>query len=322
LIFNSGGSEGNNTVIKSLWQIYKSTERNEFICSSVEHPSVMKTYAYLESLGARVHYIPVSKEGVLDLQFLREKLSRKTCLVSVMAANNETGTVFPLAQIAELAHVHGALLHSDSVQMFGKLPVDVKALGVDYATFSAHKFYSLKGCGFVYVKKGSPYEPLIHGGAQERHRRGGTENTMAIAALGFMAKHSHLVTHHQQGMSELRDSMEHKISQELGGVHFTARQTQRLPNTSAMVIEGVDGETLLMGLDLKGFCVSTGAACSSGNPEPSPVLLAMGLSREEAQSSLRVSLGWETTSEQVELFIQALVEVVTRIRSIRNEAVL
>lgn len=315
IIFNSGASEGNNTVLKSVWNLIGS-ERNEFLISQVEHPSLMKTAEYLESCGAVVHYIPVSRAGKIDLEFIKNKISKKTALVSVMFANNETGTIFPIAEISELAHAAGALMHSDCVQMFGKSTVDFKTLNLDYATFSAHKFYALKGTGFTFVKKNSPWVPLIHGGGQERSRRGGTENILGIAALGIALEQFDQFEDKINHITNLRNQMEEKILQIIPEVSITSVESLRLSNTSSLVINNVDGETLLMSLDLKGFAVSTGAACSSGNPEPSPVLLAIGLSRAEAQNSLRISLGWENTKEEVETFVQVLEQTVKKLRAI------
>lgn len=322
VIFTSGGSESNNTAIKGLYEFMHSPGailpngfRNRYLFSAVEHPSVTKTAEYLKSRGAEVEFIRVDREGQIDLQQYESLLNNKTALVSVMLANNETGVIFPIRQMAELAHQHGALFHTDAVQALGKIPVNVHELGVDFASFSAHKFYSLKGCGVLYSRKGNQLESLIHGGAQERHRRGGTENLLSIAALGEMAKRSHEVAAKAQELTLLRNQLEERVKSEISGVRVTAEEAHRLPNTSSMIIEGVDGETLLMNLDIMGFAVSTGAACSSGSPEPSPVLLAMGITRDEAQSSLRVGLGWSTTAEQIDLFIEALKEVVARIRS-------
>lgn len=315
IIFNSGGTESNNTVINSF--LYQN--KNEFITTEVEHPSVLKSFQWLESRGAKVHYVPVSRSGQLNMQFFTEKLSQNTGLVSVMLANNETGTLFPIKEITKLAHAHGAKVHSDCVQGLGKTPLSLRELNLDYASFSAHKFYALKGVGFLFVKKGSSYQNLIRGGAQERSRRGGTENTIGITSLMAQSKKLSLIGYYAEKMRLLRDEFEKQIFQQLDGVKITAAESERLPNTSSLVISGVDGETLLMSLDLNGFAVSTGAACSSGNPEPSPVLLAMGLSREEAQSSLRVSLGWETTPEEIQSFIKTLVTVVQRLRGLNQK---
>lgn len=322
VIFTSGGSESNNLAIKGVYEhmhspgaILPHGYRNRYLISSVEHPSVIRTAEFLKTRGAEVEFISVNRDGQIDLKQYQSLLNEKTALVSVMLANNETGVIFPIREMAELAHQHGALFHTDAVQALGKIPVNVHELGVDLASFSAHKFYSLKGCGVLYSRKGTQVESLIHGGGQERHRRGGTENVLAICALGEMAKRFGEVSAKADSLRKLRDAMEERIKSELRCVRITAEEADRLPNTSSMIIDGIDGETLLMNLDILGFAVSTGAACSSGNPEPSPVLLAMGITRDEAQSSLRVGLGWSTTTEQVDLFIEALKEVVARIRS-------
>jgi cysteine desulfurase len=314
LIFTSGGSESNNTVIQGL---FSSSNKNEFICSQVEHPSVLKTMKFIESQGARVHRIPVNREGQLDMDFYKRHCGPQTALVSVMAANNETGTLFPIEEMVKIAHSQGALFHTDAVQTLGKLQVDLKKWNVDYASFSAHKFYALKGVGLLYAKKGVPQIPLIHGGAQERFRRGGTENILGVASFGGAAQIlSQGLEKKIQSVKELRDHMETEIQKNLSGVRVVASHEPRLTNTSSLLIEGIDGETLLIALDIKGFAVSTGAACSSGNPEPSPVMLAMGFSRSEAQTSLRVSLGGDSTAAHVQAFIHELISTVRRLRQL------
>ena len=239
-------------------------------------------------------------------------------LVSVMYANNEVGSLFPIRDVVEKAHQVGAWVHCDAVQALGKSLVDLKDLGVDLASFSSHKFYALKGSGFLYSKKGLTLESLIHGGGQERFRRAGTENVLAAASLGQMCRDRSTVGARMKRVRALRDELEQLIVQEISDVEITAQNAERLDNTMNVLIPGVDGETLLMNLDMKGFCVSTGAACSSGNPEPSPVLLAMGLSRDEAQSSLRVGLGWGNRQEEVHRFVEALKQTVTKLRSIHT----
>lgn len=322
VVFNSGASEGNNTVFKSVWSHYERHGKtpNEYLISNVEHPSVAKVADHLSSLGAIVKKIPVSRSGEIDLDFIQQNISDQTALVSVMLANNETGAVFPISQISKILKMRNILFHVDCVQALGKLPIDVKELQVDYATFSAHKFYALKGTGALYVKKGAPYENLIFGGGQERHRRGGTENIVGLWAFEFMLDqlllNPEVLSQKIQSMEKLRNSFESLILKNIENVSITNSDVPRICNTSSLVINGVDGETLLMSLDLKGFAVSTGAACSSGSPEPSPVLLAMGLSRDEAQSSLRVSVGWETTEADILKFSNCLIQEVKRLREI------
>lgn len=320
IVFTSGGSESNNTVIKGIYEENKNSNRTEYITTEIEHPSVMKTFEYLETLGAKVHYLKVSKKGLIDLEQYEKVLSEKTALVSVMFANNETGVILPVKEMAVQAHAKGALFHSDCVQAFGKIPLSLKDLGVDFASMSGHKFYALKGIGVLYCKKGQTVPSLILGGGQERHRRGGTENILGIYSMGFMAQKISEVEIQKERIEKLRNSFEARLLAEISEVSVNHSEVQRLPNTSSLIIPGVDGESMLMSLDVKGFAVSTGAACSSGNPEPSPVLLAIGLTRDQAQNSLRVSFGWTTTSDQVDKFIEAIKEVVIRLRKIKAEA--
>lgn len=326
MVFTSGASESNNTVIQGLAELLSENElppqligKSEFITSTVEHPSVAKTFDVLEHQGFIVHRIGVNREGAFDLADFHQKLSAKTLLVSVMFANNETGNLLPLSEIVASAKAHGALVHTDAVQALGKAPLNLSAMGVDYASLSAHKFYALKGIGLLYVKRGSPYRSLIVGGAQERSRRGGTENTLGQIAFGEAVKDLIQLENETQRLRGLRDHMEARILNEIPQVTRTGSGSSRLCNTSSLVITGVDGETLLMSLDLKGFAVSTGAACSSGSPEPSPVLLAMGLTRSEAQNSLRISLGWSTTAEEVDSFVDALKAVVKHLREVSQQ---
>lgn len=315
IIFTSGASESSNTLIKTTFQ---HSPKKHFITSEVEHPSVLKTMQYIESLGARIDYVPVNRDGFIDMEFYKKALTPETALVSIMYVNNETGNIFPIKEMAELAHKAGALFHTDAVQALGKIPVDLQDLGVDYASLSAHKFYALKGTGLLYAKKGAPQISFIHGGAQERHRRGGTENVLGIVSFGVMASQKNRIVEESARLEKLRDEMQTRILSEISEVTVTAGVAPRVGNTLSLVLKGVDGETLLMNLDIKGYAVSTGAACSSGNPEPSPVLLAMGLTRAEAQNSLRVSLGWGTTQEQVNKFIDDLKLSVGRLREIEK----
>tara|TARA_B100001248_G_scaffold262668_1_gene260601 strand:- start:4877 stop:6094 length:1218 start_codon:yes stop_codon:yes gene_type:complete len=313
LVFTSGGSEANNTALKG----FRNGDRKTVLTSAVEHPSVIRTLKYLEEQGIyKIIQIPVNRDGFMDMDFYQRHLDERVALVSIMYANNETGNIFPIKEMVSMAHEVGAQFHCDGVQSLGKSLVDVKDLGVDYMSFSAHKFYALKGVGALYIKKGRHLDPLIHGGAQERKRRAGTENTLAIASFGRMAERKDEIEAYAKEVENLRDYMESRILKEIDGVSITGKEAPRIGASSSLVLEGVDGETLLMNLDVKGFSVSTGAACSSGNPEPSPVLLAMGLSRQEAQSSLRLSLGWGTSQEDIDLFVTTLKEVVMHVRKI------
>lgn len=322
IVFTSGGSESNSLVFHSIESGFLSGKfglRNQILVSRVEHPSVIKSAQRLQQAGIQVDWIDVDLNGQINLEKLSQQLSDRSILISVQLANNEFGSIFPIKEVARMAKRLGVLVHTDAVQGLGKLTVNLKDLDVDYASFSGHKFYALKGSGFLFVKKGSPLEPMILGGGQERRRRGGTENTLGIWAMGTMIKEvcdQEKLSTKAMSMAALREHLETRIMNEISGVQVTAAKSLRLPNTSNMVIDSVDGETLLMSLDLKGIAVSTGAACSSGNPEPSPALLAIGLTRDQAQSSLRVSLGWWTTKNEIDDFVDSLAAVVAHLRNL------
>ncbi|MDZ4659989.1 MAG: cysteine desulfurase family protein [Pseudomonadota bacterium] len=322
VVFTSGGSESNSLAVVGTFEAMTRNQnpRNIYIRSAVEHPSVIKAFNSIEEKGAVVKVIPVSRTGEIDLVRYRELLTPEVALVSVMFANNETGAIFPIKKMSKLAHDEGALFHTDSVQGLGKVPLKVEHLGVDLASFSAHKFYALKGCGVLYVKRGTILEPQIYGGGQERGRRGGTENLMGIVSLAItdgLLKHS---DEYCGKVLSLRIYLEEKVLKDIPNVEVIAKDAKRLPNTSCFILDRVSGETLLMNLDLKGFSVSTGSACSSGNPEPSAALLAMGIKHSEAQSTLRVSLGWLTSKSEIDRFVKTLAQVVTRLRQIDDEA--
>jgi cysteine desulfurase len=324
LIFTSGGSESNNTAIQGTFNSFETgwgwagamnRTRNELIISAVEHPSIMKCAEQLARKGFRVHIVPVDPETGVDLDAYEKYLNDKTALVSMMLANNETGMIFPIKKMVEMAHKAGALFHCDAVQGLGKIEFNLRDLNVDFASFSGHKFYALKGSGLLFVKRGLSLESLLPGGGQERGRRAGTENVIGIASFGEMAKRKDEIGSRVRAITELRDYLESQIMKTIDGIGVIGKSLPRLSNTSCLLVKGVDGETLLMNLDVQGFGVSTGAACSSGNPEPSPVLLALGLTRAQAQSSLRISLGWDSNKEEVDLFITAFKHVVDRLRS-------
>jgi cysteine desulfurase len=316
IIFTSGASESNTAIIMSVWSKFKDTNRKEFITTNIEHPSVLNTFKAISELGAIVHYIDVDLDGQFDFNHYRRVLSENTALVSIMLANNETGLLLPLTEIATLAKEKNALVHSDMVQAFSKVQINLSDLKLDYASFSAHKFYALKGTGFLYAKKGVPFSPLIYGGGQERGRRGGTENNIGISALGIVLDNWSDVFSSNQKTEVLRNYLQDKILSEISGVIVNHKNCARLPNTLSVVIDGVDGESLLMSLDLNGYAVSTGAACSSGNPTPSKTLLSIGLSHRQAQSSLRVSLGKDNTSEEINNFCNEIIRTVGRLRHI------
>jgi cysteine desulfurase len=236
-----------------------------------------------------------------------------------MAANNETGVIHPITQLCEMAHSYQSLFHTDAVQLVGKTQLNFAEMNVDLASFSAHKFYSLKGAGVLYCRKGIALESLIHGGGQERSRRAGTENILAIACMKFMIERLDQLEAKLAHVEGLRDYFELEIQKAIPGIEVTAKSQKRLVNTSHLVVKDTDGENLLMNLDLAGFEVSTGAACSAGSPEPSAALLAMGYHRSEAQSSLRVSFGKNNTMPEVQRFIETLKQVIPHLRAIKNQ---
>lgn len=318
IIFTSGGSEGNNLVLKGAIDL--NGTRNEIICSEIEHPSIIKTCESLESKGFKVHWLKVNRDGEIDLEGFEKMLSPKTALVTMQLVNNETGNVFPLKKMARMAHQAGALIHSDMVQGLGKIQIDLRAMDVDFASFAGHKFYSLKGAGLLFVKKGTHVEPLIHGGGQERARRAGTENALAIASLGDAARIlGPRIVEQNIILEKMRDDLQVRILGEIPGTRVNGIKGKRVSNTLNVTFENVDGETLLINLDTRGFAVSSGAACSSGSQEPSPVLTAMGLTPQEASQSLRISLGWLTTQAEIDKFFESLVVAVAQIRKIESE---
>lgn len=325
IIFTASGSESNNLAIKGVYfnefelNSKKPEFRNQIIISSVEHPSLIKAAMSLKTFGAHIDLIPVKKTGEIDLEVYQQLLSEKTLLVSVMAVNNETGNIFPIKKMSKMAHEKGALFHVDAVQALGKMRFHFRDWDVDLGSLAAHKFYSLRGAGILYSKRGTKFTSLIHGGGQERARRGGTENILAIAAFAEMTTYKEQIFEKAEQMKDLRDLLETLILQNIREVKITGIESERVCNTSSLVIEGVDSESMLMSLDIKGFAVSSGAACSSGSTEPSHVLLAMGLSREEAQSSLRISVGWTTTKEEIQVFVHTLKEIVQRLRQLKED---
>ncbi|MDZ4082337.1 MAG: cysteine desulfurase family protein [Bdellovibrionales bacterium] len=321
IIFTSCGSESNSTAILGSLQALRRRGdlRRHILSSPIEHPSIRRTLESLKSDGYEIEYVPVDRSGLVSATAFSSRIRPgETVLITCMLVNNETGVIQPVKEIVQAAKLNGVLVHTDAVQALGKTPVNLAELGVDYASFAGHKFYALRGAGVLFARKGAPLDPLIQGGGQERNRRGGTENTLAIASLGYMCTRASEVSERSLKMAKLRDYFEARVLSEIPEVSVTGKESPRVGSTSSLLIPGIDGETLLMSLDMEGIAVSTGAACSSGSPEPSPVLLAMGLSREEAQCSLRVGVGWSTTSEEIDQFIDVLKKVVQRLRSLRG----
>ena len=314
VIFTGGGSEANNLAIKGV-VFKKGPERAHVITSAIEHPSVLEPLKWLERLGAKVTYLPVDSTGMVDPDDARKALTADTVLISVMLANNETGTIEPIAELARVAHEAGVLMHTDAVQAFGKLPFNVTDLGVDMLSVSAHKLHGPKGVGALYTAKGVELESLLHGGGQESGMRSGTENIVGLAGFGRAAELMPGWLSKTERIRALRDSLESALKGIVPDMKVNGRATERLPNTLNAVLPGLRGESVVLALDRYGVRISSGSACKSGSPKPSHVLLAIGLSEEEAHCSVRLSLGTDSTVEDIERTVFALGEV---IRSSRN----
>lgn len=314
--FCSGGTEANNTILKGVAAARKEHGRH-LVTSGIEHPAVLDTCAYLAQQGYAVTYVPVNEHGVVEPNAVREALTDETILVSIMHANNEVGTVQPIANIARMVHDRGILMHTDAVQTFGKMPLKVDELGVDFLSFSGHKLYAPKGIGGWYGRSQTTLLPLIHGGHQERGWRSGTENVAGIVALGEACS---IASRDMQGewerQEQLRQRLEHSILELIPGVRIQGADTARLPNTSNVAFAGVEGETLLMSLDLQGVAISTGSACSSGSLEPSHVLQAIGVPETYLYGALRFSLGRTTTLEDIEYVLTILPGIVEKARTL------
>lgn len=309
IVFTSGGTESDNLAI---FGIARRNPGAHLITSAIEHPAVLNACAQLEREGHPVSYICVGDDGTIDPDEVRKALRPDTALVTVMHANNETGTVQPVAEIAAIAREADVVFHSDAVQTAGRIPVHVREVSVDLLSISGHKFGAPKGIGALYVRKGVELQPLLYGGRHERERRAGTENVPGAFALGQAAG----IGFDWNSLAPLRDRLERGVLSRVPAACVNGHLEHRLPNTSNIRFDGIEGEAMVIALDLRGYAVSSGSACSSGAVEPSHVLLAMGLRPEEARSSVRFSLGPVNTAEQVDGLIEAVVESVTHLRRI------
>jgi cysteine desulfurase len=319
ILFTSGGTEGDNIAI--LGSVRASTRsRKHVITTTIEHPAVLNTCQALEKQGVYVTYVQVGSEGVVSPDDVRAALCPETILITIMQANNELGTIQPVAELARIAREAGVTFHTDGVQGTGKIPTNVADLGVDFLSLSGHKIYGPKGVGALYFRKGVEFEPVHFGGSHERGLRPGTENVPGIVGLGMAAElAARNVESEGKRLSELRDRLERGILERVEQAGVNGR-SPRVPNTSSIHFDHVEGEALLIALDLRGFAVSSGAACSSGAVRPSHVLTAVGLSAERAKSTLRFSLGKQNTPEQVDALLEAIPEVVGRLRSLSPAA--
>jgi cysteine desulfurase len=320
IVFTSGGTEADNMAILGVTRA-ASVDRKHVITCAIEHPAVLSTCKQLMDEGAEVTSLRVAASGVVNPDDVRRALRPGTVLISIMHANNELGTLQPIAEIAQIAREAAVPLHVDGVQALGKIPVDVQALGVDLYSMSGHKLYAPKGVGVLYVKRGTRLAPISFGGHHERDRRPGTENVPGIAAFGAAAELAgSRLQEDAARLSGLRDRLENAVLDRVTGAGINGSRWNRVPNTSNLYFDGIDGEAMVIALDLRGFAVSTGAACSSGALTPSHVLKAIGLSDERARASMRFSLGRANTVEQVDALVEAIQASVNHLRRISVHA--
>ena len=316
IVFTGGGSQADNLAIRGFMHGPSSKGRKHIITSKIEHHAVLYTCEALEKEGYRVTYLNVDKEGRVDLEQLKAELSEDTALVSVMAANNEIGTIQPIKQIAELAHSVGAKFHTDAVQAVGHMHIDVQEMGIDMLSLSGHKFHGPRGTRVLYVKKGITLEPLVYGGGQERGLVSGTENTAGCIGLAAAMKEAVEGLDEKMGyVKKLTDKLVKGIMENIPYSHYTGDPVNRLPGTASFVFEAIEGEGLILRLDNAGVCGSTGSACSTGSLDPSHVLMAIGLPHEIAHGSLRLTLGEQNTEEDVDYIIETVTDVVKTLRS-------
>ena len=321
IVFTSGGTEADNFAIRGAADAIDTSERRHLVASAIEHEAVLNTLKALARRGWRTSLVPVDATGIVSIDNLRSAITDDTALVSVMHANNEIGTIQPIAALAEAAHARGALFHTDAVQSAGKIPVDVRALGVDLLSISAHKFNGPKGVGALWIKRGTRLQPTMTGGKHERNRRAGTENVPAIVGMGVAATLA-LAKIDAEGtrLAALRDRLEGGILRAVPGTAVNGASQPRVPNTTNISFDRVEAESLLIALDLEGIAVSTGSACSSGTLEPSHVLRAMGLPAHRTQNSLRFSIGLFSTEAEVDRVVEALPRLVEKLRGLSRKA--
>lgn len=317
ITFTSGASESNNTVFEIAHKLILNGKGKRIVTTTIEHPSIIETVRYLKNIGITVDQVSVDKEGRVNLSELENMLSDDVVLVSVMTANNETGSIQEVEKIAQMAHKCGALFHTDATQAIGKLEISCKKWGIDFLSCSGHKFYGPKGVGILYAKKGVEFSPYIHGGEQENGRRAGTYNTAAIYGLGVAAKLAQDgIEEESKRLWEMRETLRKGILDNIPDVVVNGCQNHCLPGTLDVSFANVEGESILLMLDMYGIAVSTGSACATGSLEPSYVLLASGLDIELAHGSIRFSLGKFNTMEDVNYVISVLPPIIKRLREI------
>ncbi len=315
IIFTASGTEADNFAIRGV--LDASPEKNEIITSAIEHPAVMNTAGYLEKKRTKVTYVPVDKYGTVDIDFLKNAITPQTALISVMHANNEVGTIQPIENISKIAKERGILVHTDAIQAFGKIDVNVNKLGVDLLSISAHKIYGPKGVGALYIRKGTDIWPLIYGGSQEREMRAGTENTIGIVGFGEAVR---VMTERRdkdkKRVAKLSEQLKKGIEEKIPKVKFNGHEKNRMKGTLNFSFYNLEAEAILLALATKEIYVSTGSACSEGAEEVSHVLEAIGLKPEVARSSVRMSLGRFNTEEDIKTVLEELPEIVKKLREI------
>jgi len=315
ITFTSGGTEADNFALKGI--AYASEHKGDhIITTSIEHHAVVESCKFLERRGFKVTYLPVDGYGLVAPQDIKKAITNKTILISVIHANNEVGTIEPIGEIGKIAKEAGICFHTDAVQTVGHIPVNVDALGVDLLSISAHKVYGPKGVGALYIKKGTRLIPLMHGGEQEKRHRAGTENVPAIVGLGKAVELAgQEMDKETEWLTCLRDKLIKGLLERIDHIRLNGHPLKRLPNNVNVSVDFVEGESMLLNLDLEGICASTGSACSSSSLEPSHILLALGLSPEQAHGSLRFTLGRENTEEDIECVLEVLPRVVAKLRT-------
>ena len=315
IYFTAGGSESDNWALKATYEAYKS-KGNHIITTKIEHHAILHTCEWLEKQGAKITYLDVDENGVVDLDQLQKAITPETILISVMAANNEIGTLQPIKEIGAIAKEHGILFHTDAVQAYCQVPIDVDKMHIDMLSISGHKINGPKGIGFLYIRKGVKIRSFIHGGAQERKRRAGTENVPSIVGLGKAVEMA--VADMEERTSkeiELRDRMIDAIYKRIPYARLNGDRTRRLPNNVNFSFQFVEGESMLIMLDMAHICAASGSACTSGSLDPSHVLLAIGLPHEIAHGSLRLTLGYDNTQEEIDGVVDEIEKIVARLRS-------
>lgn len=315
IYFTAGGSEADNWVLKATADAYRD-KGNHIITTKIEHHAILHTAQYLEKNGYEVTYLDVDEDGKVRLEDLKKAIRPETILISVMFANNEIGTIEPIKEIGQIAHEHGILFHTDAVQAYGQLPINVDECHIDMLSASGHKLNGPKGIGFLYIRKGVKIRSFIHGGAQERKRRAGTENVPGIVGIGTAAKRA-ADTREERTASEVevRDYLIDRVLKEIPYSRLNGHRTDRLPNNANFSFQFIEGESLLIMLDGKGICASSGSACTSGSLDPSHVLLAIGLPHEIAHGSLRLTINEEITKEDIDYVVENLKAIIERLRN-------